>query len=133
MLGFIAAVYAYNQKAGASFSTFANHCIRNRIVSTVRTTGSQKRIPAELTSPLEDYQSSASSELTPEERLISQQESERISALIENELSEKERTVFRFFLQGMRYEEIAEKCDCTVKSVDGTLQRVRKKLREKLS
>ncbi len=133
MLGFIAAVYAYNETSGASFSTFAGYCIKNRIISAVRLISSKKRIPLEMTVPLEERQDFLSNELTPEERLISREEFERISALIESELTERERTVFRLFLQGMRYEQIADECDCTAKSVDGTLQRVRKKLREKLS
>lgn len=133
MLGFITAVYAYNENSGASFSTFTGHCIKNRILSAIRLTGSKKRIPLEMTVPLEDRRDFLSNGLSPEESLISRQEYERMEALIENELTEKERTVFLLFLQGMRYEQIAAECDCTPKSVDGTLQRVRKKLRDKLS
>ncbi|MBQ6600152.1 MAG: sigma-70 family RNA polymerase sigma factor [Clostridia bacterium] len=133
MLGFIAAVYAYNKNSGASFSTFSGYCMKNRIISAIRTISSKKRIPLELTVPLEDRQDFLSNDLTPEESLISREESERIAAMIESELSDKERTVFLLFLQGMRYEQIAAECSCTQKSVDGTLQRVRKKLREKLS
>ena len=133
MLGFIAAVYAYDKDSSASFSTFAGHCIKNRIVSAVRSVGSKKRIPAEMTVSLEERQDSPSRELSPEESFISQKESERISEMIETELTEKERAVFLHFLQGMTYKQIADKCDCTAKSIDGTLQRIRKKLREKLS
>ena len=133
MLGFLAATYSYNEGSGASFSTFAGHCIKNRILSALRKSASKKRIPPELTVPLEERQEFLPSGISPEESLISREESERISALIENELTEKERTVFLLFLQGMRYEQIAEACSTTAKSVDGTLQRVRKKLREKLS
>lgn len=133
MLGFIAAVYAYDENSSASFSTFAGHCIKNRIISALRSTGSAKRIPAEMTVPLEERQDSPSDQLTPEESFISQKESERISLMIETELTEKERNVFLRFLQGMSYKQIADECGCTPKSVDGTLQRIRKKLREKLS
>lgn len=133
MLGFIAAVYAYNENAGAAFSTFANQCIKNRILSAVRAANSKKHIPSELTVPFEAHIVSTSGELNPEERFIFQEETERIALLIEHELSKKERTVFRLFLQGLHYEQIAEACCCTVKSVDGTMQRVRKKLRENLS
>lgn len=133
MLGFIAAVYAFRKEHGISFSSFAGHCIKNRIVSSVRTISSKKRIPLELTVPIEERQDSPSNELSPEESLISRQETERISLLIEKELSEKERSVFLLYLQGLRYGQIAAECGCTAKSVDSTLQRVRKKLREKLS
>ena len=133
MLGFLAAVYAYDEASGASFSTFTGHCIKNRIISTIRAITSKKRVPLEMTVPLEERADSLSNDLSPEESFISREEVERISTLIDNELTEKERIVFLLFLQGMRYEQIAAECNCTQKSVDGTLQRVRKKLREKLS
>lgn len=133
MLGFLAAVYAYKKTYGASFSTFAGHCMKNRIISTVRTANSKKRVPVQMTVPLEEQDNFISDALTPEESFISRENSEIITALIEKALTEKERRVFLLFLQGMSYEQIAAKCSCTVKSVDGTLQRVRKKLREKLS
>lgn len=132
MLGFISAVYAFDEKEGASFSTFANHCIRNRIISSVRSLSSKKHIPAELVISL-DGQDFASQGKTPEESFISQKEAERIYLLIKHSLTEKERQCFLLLLSGMSYEQIAVQLDCTVKSVDSTLQRVRKKLREKLS
>lgn len=133
MLGFISAVYAYDESSSASFSTFAGHCIRNRIISAVRVISSRKRIPLELTVPLQEKQDSPSPELTPEESFISQKEAERISRIIDKELTEKERAVLLRYLQKKSYRQIAEDCSCTEKAVDGTLQRIRKKLREKLS
>ena len=133
ILGFIAAVYSFDESKGFAFSTFAGSCIRNRIISAVRTISSKKQIPLELIVPLEEQSNSASDEKTPEESLISQAEIERIGSLIDSELTEKEKSVFLLFLQGMTYEQIAQKTSVTPKSVDGTLQRVRKKLREKLS
>lgn len=133
LLGFTAAVYAFDEKRGFAFSTLANSCIRNRIISAVRTISSKKQIPFELIIPLEDQSGFISGEQNPEESLISQSEAERINKLIEAELTEKEKAIFLLFLQGLSYEQISVRCDCTQKSVDGTLQRVRKKLREKLS
>ena len=133
ILGFIAAVYSFDESKGFAFSTFAGSCIRNRIISAVRTISSKKQIPFELIVPLDQQSNSASDEKTPEESLISQAEIERIGSLIDSELTEKEKSVFLLFLQGMTYEQIALKTSVTPKSVDGTLQRVRKKLREKLS
>ncbi len=133
MLGFIAAVYSFDESKGFAFSTYAGSCIKNRIISTVRTISSKKQVPLELIVPLEQQSNSVSDEKTPEESLISQAEIERIGTLIDSELTEKEKSVFLLFLQGMSYEQIGLKTSATAKSVDGTLQRVRKKLREKLS
>ncbi len=133
MMGFISAVYSYKEDGGASFSTFANHCIKNRIISAVRTENSKKRIPSELFVPLDEQENFISSLGTPEESLISQSESERIYSLIKDVLTEKEQQIFHLYLSGISYGEIAREAGCTQKSVDSALQRVRKKLREKLS
>lgn len=133
MLGLISAVYAFRKDSGASFATFANHCIRNRIISAVRATSSGKHIPRELTVPLDSENALIDEESSPEDSLISQAESERIYRLIKTSLTDRENKVFLHYLAGMSYEEIAKKEGCTAKSVDSTLQRVRKKLREKLS
>lgn len=132
MLGLISAVFAFRQDGKASFATFADHCIKNRIISAVRTASSTRQIPQELTVPL-DSENILIDDNSPEDSLIAQSESERIYRLIKTSLSEKEKTVFLHLLAGMSYEEIAAREGCTAKSVDSTLQRVRKKLREKLS
>lgn len=133
MLGFLAAVYSFDESKGFAFSTFAGSCIKNRIISAVRTISSKKKVPIELIVPLEDKSDFLSSQKTPEESIISREQTERISNLIETELTEKEKSVFLLYLQGLSYCQIAEKTASTEKSVDGTLQRVRKKLRERLS
>ena len=133
MLGLISAVYAFKVGTGASFATFANHCMRNRIISAVRMASSGKHIPQELTVSLDSENVLVDENSSPEDNLISQAESDRIYRLIKTTLTEKEKSIFLHFLAGMSYEEIADKEGCTAKSVDSTLQRVRKKLREKLS
>lgn len=133
MLGLIAAVYSFDENKGFTFSTFAGSCIKNRIISAVRVISSKKKVPLELIVPLEDRSDFASAEKTPEESLISREQTERISGLIKSELTQKEKSVFMLYLQGLSYGQIAVKTASTEKSVDGTLQRVRKKLREKLS
>ena len=133
MLGLIAAVYSFDESKGFAFSTYAGSCIKNRIISSIRTISSKKKIPLELIVPLDERDGYAVSGSSPEESLISREQTERISRLIESELTEKERSVFLLYLQGLSYGQIAEKTASTEKSVDGTLQRVRKKLREQLS
>lgn len=133
MLGFISAVYSFDKTAEASFSTFANRCIKNRIISAVRPFGSKKQIPSQLILPLEEQLDSPSDEISPEDAFISAEETRRIYNAVDVLLTNKERDIFLKFLSGMSYEQIAKENDCTTKSVDGTLQRVRKKLREFLS
>ena len=131
MIGFLSAVYSFNEEHSVKFGTYASACIRNRILSVIRLNISKKRIPAELIVPF-NTQDAISIALTPEDVLQSQQNAQFISELIETSLSQQEKTVFRLFLAGLSYEEIAKEKGISAKAVDSTLQRARRKLREKL-
>lgn len=133
MIGFLLAVYSFENDGTCSFATYASHCIRNRIISVIRHSSSKKRIPSEMVVPLEETADFPENAPSPEEHLISQKEAGYISSIISSSLSEQERKVFMLHLTGMSYEEIANTVGISRKAVDGTLQRARKKLREKLS
>lgn len=132
MIGFLSAVYSYSSDKEAKFSTFANTCIRNRILSLIRSESSKKHIPDELIVPLENRDIFCC-DLTPEELLISEKSAMYISDIIEKSLTPQQKKVFRLFFSGASYDEIAKECNISPKAVDGTLQRARKKLRLKLS
>lgn len=132
MFGFLAAVYSFNEAAGASFSTYVGVCIRNRMLSALKAHKTQRQIPSSLFVPLEDENGTASAVPSPEDELVSKHEAERISKLISSELSSREKEVFTLFLFGNSYREISEKLKITPKAVDGALRRARKKLRASL-
>lgn len=133
MIGFLSAVYSFKNDGTSSFLTYASHCIKNRIISVIRSTSSKKRIPSELVVPFEDTAELFENAPSPEEHLISQSEAEYISSVISSYLTNQEKKIFMLYLTGMSYEEIANSSGISQKAVDGTLQRARKKLREKLS
>lgn len=132
MIGFLSAVYSYSFEERASFATYASCCIRNRIISVLRKSNSQKRVPEELILSLEQLGEHTCDSETPEQVLISQNGAQYISALIEKLLSEQEKKVLKLFLSGMSYDDIAKKTELSSKAVDSTLQRARKKLRKEL-
>ena len=132
MLGFLSAVCSYDESRQTKFSTFAYVCIKNRMLSVLRKTAAKGNIPPELTVSYEEQAQSLLSHLTPEAQLISEKNIDDILCAAEK-LSPQEQKVFSLYLTGMTYEEIAEKLSVTVKAVDGTLQRARKKLRKALS
>ncbi len=133
MIGFLSAVYSFRNDCGCSFETYASRCIRNRIISVMRTASSKKRVPSELVVPLEEETQLEESSPSPEENFFSEKEAEYISTVISSSLTKQENKIFMLHLAGMKYEEIAKSADISVKAVDSTLQRARKKLREKLS
>ncbi len=132
MIGFLSAVYSYKEGRQTKFSTYAFACIRNRMLSVLRKSAAKGNIPPSLTVSYEEQSSQLLNELTPEEQIISERNTEDILSAIDK-LSPREKEAFRLQLAGLCYEEIAGKMSLTVKAVDGTLQRARKKLRKALS
>ena len=133
LIGLFSAVKTYAESSGASFRTYANACMKNRMRNAVRNTGAQKQIPFFQCVPLEEQLDAPDGALSPEDRMIAKTEAEKIERLIATALTEKEREVFTLFSLGGSYSEISRKTGLTVKAVDGTLQRARKKLRAQLS
>ena len=128
ILGFLAAVWSFNEKNAASFATYASVCIRNRMLSALKTRSAQKQIPNSLFVPIEDESATADSALSPEEAVVSKKEVSRLST----KLSPQEKKVFSLYLCNNSYGEIAALTGLSQKAVDGTLQRARKKLRSAL-
>ena len=66
---------------------------------------------------------------TPESIFFSKLLSEEVSRIMKENFSDKERRVFKLFLKGESYENIAKAISSSPKAVDNALQRVRRKLR----
>ncbi len=132
MLGFLSAVCTFSETGGASFYTYASNCIRNRIISVLRKSNSQKKAFDSLFLPLHELKEEKLDSETPEEQFISQKNARYIVSLIEEFLTEQEKKVLSLHLSGISYKDIGEKLNISSKAVDSTLQRGRKKLRERL-
>lgn len=129
MLGLLSAVYAYDEAKGASFKTFATLAVGRKILSVFKSANS-KNIPLREYVSLDEETDLLSSLPTPEESLIHSEEMDFINGFIENKLSKTEKKVLKLNLLGLSYGEIAEILDCSEKSVDNALQRIRRKFRE---
>lgn len=119
-LGLISAVRSFNPDKNASFPTYANRCIANKIISA---------LPKQSEEVLDDENECEPDNNTPESIFFSKLLSEEIARVMSDELSDMEREVFRLFLKGETYEEMAKSLGLNVKTVDNALQRVRKKLK----
>lgn len=127
MIGLLSAVYAYDFERDASFSTFAELLVTRKMFSALKSANSKKNLPLREYVPIEDEIDLFSPIPTPEESLIINEEVSNINKFIETNLSKKEKKVLKLNLLGLSYAEIAEILDCTEKSVDNALQRIRKK------
>lgn len=134
MIGLLSAIREYDPGKGASFKTFAKTCIHNRIQTAVRTASEKKHKPLNDCVPLDVVLSDESqsqgtrfSHPSPEEQVLAR-ETEQEFSTYPRYLSKFETKVADRFLNGLSYKEIAAELDCSAKSVDNAIQRIRRKL-----
>lgn len=132
ILGLVSAVETYRFDAGANFSTYATTCMKNKIKNFVRSSQSKSRTAERTAIALNGENELPDTALTPDELAVIKSEAMRVQNAVDSVLSEKERTVFNLYLKSATYEEIAEKLGISVKSVDGALQRTKKKIKKEL-
>lgn len=130
LLGLHNAVRSFNENGGASFRTYAGICIRNRLVSAVRTANTDKNKINSIVLSLDDETDLQSLPVTePENLIILRENFQRFIDYLKTNLSKTELSVLSLYIEGNSYDEIAGKLEITKKACDNAMQRVRKKLR----
>ena len=129
MLGLLSAVYTFDETKGVLFSTYATTLITRKMLSALRTANKKNGLPMESYVSIDEKVDICSDSPTPEDIMIYNEEIDAILSFVNNNLSKTEKKVFRLNLLGLTYNEIAEILDCSEKSVDNALQRIRKKIR----
>ena len=114
MIGLLSAIREYDPDKGASFKTFANICIHNRIQSAVRSASQKKHKPLNDCIPFDDVLSDESKSLgtrfshpSPEEQVLARETQQEFSTY-PRYLSKFENSVAERFLTGSSYQEIAD-------------------------
>lgn len=132
MLGLLSAVRHYSPDASASFKTYAEQCVKNRLNSAVKSAAAQKHIPLNdaisLYSPDYDELKAATGMRDMENAAITRSYIEELLKSADTDLSELEKAVLGHYLDGYSYSQIADKMSIGIKSVDNAIQRIRKKL-----
>ena len=141
MVGLIYAIREYDADKTASFRTFAEICIRNRLYSVLRAAARDKHSPLNQSVPLDtpffdrDSYSSGTSNLAqrnPEDFLIDREYTKSLLSGVRKQLSEFEAKILGYYLDGLSHREIAEIIGKTPKSVDNAVQRIRRKVAQQL-
>lgn len=129
LIGLLDAVHAFDPSGGASFGTLAYTCIVNRMRSAMRSARRAGAVPAGAVVSIDALQQVASAD-DPEGQIIARDEVVRLRRWVENHLSGREQQVLRLYLSGESYAAIADKLSLSgSKSVDNTMQRIRKKIK----
>ena len=144
MLGLLSAIRSFRPKKAASFRTFAEVCIKSRLISAVRSASSGKHTPLNsyisFETPSFDgitdfppFMAAGLPQKNPEDVLISREELQEHLDIAKGQLSGFEANVLSYYLEGLSYQEIAAQVKRSPKSVDNAVQRIRRKLAQHFS
>ena len=146
MLGLLSAIRNYAPEEGASFKAYAQLCIRNRLISAVRSASRLKHAPLNEGISLEEIlleetrPGSAMSgsflqhiqyepfSRVPEEQVLARESKNEFIVYFSRFLSKYERKILTCYLNGLSFGEIAQVVGKPPKSVDNAVQRIRKKM-----
>ena len=141
MIGLMRAIREYDAEKTASFRTFAEICIRNRLYSAVRAAAGNRHSPlnqsVSLDTPFFDSNSYTGgsnhfTQCNPEDFLIDQEHAQNVLSGAWRLLSEFEAKILGYYLDGLSCREIAETVGKSPKSVDNAVQRIRRKMAQQL-
>jgi len=137
MIGLFKAIRDYDESAG-SFYHFAELCINRQIYTAIESAARKKHGPLNSYVPLSDGEPDREESYaqaiapayvqSPEQLLVDRESVDQFFAKIQDHLSQMEKTVLDYYLEGMNYRQIADKMGKPAKSIDNALQRIRAKV-----
>jgi len=138
MVGLLFAIREYQPDRGVSFRTFAETCIRNRLLSAIKAATRDKHTPLNNYVSFEapsfdgnaDYATflPPSEQSDPEELIINREAYMERANRLKDQLSGFEAEILGLYLKGLSYTEIAAHVNRPPKSVDNAVQRIRRKV-----
>lgn len=130
MLGLWKAVHDYVPDRGASFRTFAQTCVKNSMISAIKTAAGKHHIPLNDSVPFETLLFDRNDQLAvsdPETLYIDREIYREQLDQFYSKLSGFEAKVLDLYLNGLSYLEISDQVNRSPKSVDNAVQRIRRK------
>lgn len=141
MIGLYKAIRDFNPELQTSFRAFAELCITRQIITAIKTATRQKHGPlnnyVSFERPVggDDDGERVLGDLLPTvaitdpaDLVISAERIRALQAHFDEVLSDLETEVLRLYVEGKSYQEIAERLERHVKSIDNALQRIKRKL-----
>ena len=139
MVGLLSAIRVYDPAKEASCRTYAEVCIKNRLISAIKAASRDKHTPlnnyVSFETPLFDGSADHYAYRTPQQRqedpeaiMIGREEFRERLGVLKGQLSGFEAKVLGLYLNGSSYSEIAAEVMRSPKSVDNAVQRIRRKL-----
>ena len=135
--GLVSAIRQYSSECETSFKTFAEHCIRMRLYSAIKSASRLKHFPlndgVSFEQLSEDHRAPLSAvpevfRRSPEDLVLARESKEELYTAFSRCLSAFENKVLDLYLDGLSYREIAQRLGKEPKAVDNAVQRIRRKL-----
>ncbi len=140
-IGLVAAIREYSPEHGVAFRSFAETCIVRQLFTAIKSATRKKHLPLNNYISLDKSSDDGNDEcgmladtimqpgnVNPEDIFLEREEYMELLMRIGKELTELERRVLVRFIKGDSYNEIAKALGKTNKSVDNTIQRIKKKV-----
>ena len=135
MIGLLKAIREYDSRR-SSFKTYAELCIRSRLLSAIQMATRDKHLPLNTYIPFEHPLFSeheqpllaAQDWQNPEALIIGKEDLRELLQTLYAQLSSFEAEVLDLYLNGLSYAEIAVRTGKQTKSVDNAVQRIRRKV-----
>ena len=145
MIGLYKAIRDFNPDMQSSFRAFAELCVTRQIITAIKTATRQKHGPlnnyVSFNRPVgaDSYGDGDGERVLgdviptvaisdPADLVISAERIRALQAHFDEVLSDLETEVLRLYVEGKSYQEIAERLQRHVKSIDNALQRIKRKL-----
>lgn len=140
MIGLYKAIRDFDRSKGVYFHVFAKTCISRQIITAVRAANRKKHKPLNEYVSL-DYTNLDSEEgkelllsiddseyRNPETLFLMKEEEEMIEKMLEKVLNEKELKIFKMYLKGASYNDMATFAGISEKGISSTIYRIKRKL-----
>ena len=135
--GLLSAIRRFDPACGVSFKTFAEHCVRMRLLSAIKSASRLKHFPLNDGMSLEELSEDSNTNLSafpqsfrrsPEDQVLARESKEELYTAFAEQLSRLERKVLSLYLDGLSYKDIAQRLGKEPKAIDNAVQRIRRKL-----
>ncbi len=141
LIGVMNAIKNFDESKGIKFSTFANLCVTRQMITAIKMANRDKNNILNNAFSLNKISHTVNDEeyelldivvdnktLSPEDIFISKEGVDDINKTIEKTLSDFEKDVLAYYLDGESYVDIGLRFRKDKKAIDNALQRIRKKL-----
>ncbi len=130
MIGFVSSIYSFDESYGTKFSSYSSVVYTRKMLSALRINNNNAGNFSDIFVSIDDCEFSSNNP-SPEEVIMYNEELSEIIEFSKDNFSKTEKKVFKLILLGASNSEISEILDCSLKSVENSIQRIRRKLRSR--